>query len=131
MGLETGAALSEGTVENEAKTSTVTVPIHGILRIRPKLQATVEIFRGSITGSFIPRYMAVTETVGDGVEGVDPTTGSATEVAQLKDVKGWQRYGELNLQIALDRSGHIALSTVYKRGASPPTYENVNTVRLA
>ena len=29
----------------------------------------------------------------------------------------------------VDRSGHIALSTAYKRGAAPPMYENVNTVQ--
>jgi hypothetical protein len=129
LGVEAGHALREGKVENDAKTSTVVVPKHGILRVRPKLQFTVELWRFSLTGSLTPRFVSVTEPVGELIDGVDPTSGEPSSIASLRDVHGWRTYGEVSLQVGLDRSGHIAFSTSYKRGSTPPTFGDINTVQ--
>ena len=42
---------------------------------------------------------------------------------------GWRRYGEVSLQIGIDRSGHVAFSATYKRGSAPPTFGDINTVQ--
>jgi hypothetical protein len=94
-----------------------------------KLQATVEIWRFPLTGNLTPRFVSVTEPVGELVDGVDPTTGAPGVIAALRDVHGWRGYGDVSLQIGLDRSGHIAFSTTYKRGLAPPTFSVINTVQ--
>jgi hypothetical protein len=129
LGVEAGHALREGKVENEAKTSTAVVPTHGILRVRPKLQSTIEIWRFSITGALTPRFVSITEPVGELVDGVDAGTGEPTKIALVKYIHGWRTFGEVSLQVGLDRSGHVAFSTTYKRGSAPPTFGNINTVQ--
>ena len=129
LGVEAGHALREGKVENDAKTSAVTVPTHGIFRVRPKLQATIEVWRFSVTGNLTPRFVWATEPVGELVDGVDPITGEPVTTATLKDIHGWRNYGDINVQIGLDRSGHVAFSTTYKRGSAPPTFGDINTVQ--
>ena len=56
-------------------------------------------------------------------------TGTNKNVAVLNTIQGWRGYGGASLSFALDQSSHINLSTVYKRGSAPPTFDKVDVVQ--
>ena len=126
-GAEMGGAFLESTTTTKDKSSSVTVPTHGIIRARPHMQGTFEVWRVSFDASYAPRFVAVTETVGRIVQRPN-AAGVLTDTAVLDRVRGWKQYGEVSMQIGLDQSGHISLSTTYKRGSAPPLFDKVDTV---
>jgi len=126
-GAELGGAFLESTVTTKDKSSSVIVPTYGIIRPRPHMQATFELWRFSFDMNYAPRYVASTETVGRIVKLPD-AAGVLKDNAILDRIHGWRQYGEVSLQIALDQSGHVSLSTTYKRGSAPPMFDKVNTV---
>jgi hypothetical protein len=128
LGAETGGSLVNPTVTTKDKSSSVRVPGYGIFRPRPRLQTAVELWRMSVNFSITPRYIAETEYVGTIVSIADPVSGKKSDHAVLNSIQGWRAYGELGFQFALDRSSHISLTTTYKRGSAPPTFEKVDTI---
>jgi len=127
LGVEAGRVL-KSTVEMEDPPS-LEVPRHGVARLRARGSATLEVYGISVGFNMTVRYLTMTETVGRVVAVPGAPAGLPTEEAQLFEVKGAQVYGELTLQVALDRAGNVAVGTTYKRGSPPPTFAQVNAVQ--
>ena len=129
LGVEAGHALREGKVENDAKTSTVVVPTHGIFRIRPKFQTTIEIWRFSVTGNLTPRFVWTTKPSARWPTGwIRRRVWRAKSPHSSRSMAGGTtaRWACRSASIA---PGHVAFSTIYKRGSAPPTFGEVNTVQ--
>jgi len=129
VGMETGGSLIRPTVQTTDKTSSVLVPSYGIVRFHPKLQSNFELWRFTLDLNVTPRYIAETEFVGRVVSITNPITGAKKSVAILDSVQGWRGYGEVSLSLALDQSSHINLTTAYKRGSAPPSFNKVDVVQ--
>ena len=129
VGMETGGSLISPTVQTPDKTSSVLVPSYGIVRFHPKLQTNFELWRFTLDFNATSRYIGETEFVGRVVSITNPITGAKKSMAILDSVQGWRGYGEISLSFALDQSSHINLTTTYKRGSAPPSFNKVDVVQ--
>lgn len=121
VGWEVGGALMTQTVKASKSSSSVNVPTYTVARIRPKIAAYLEYKRINLTLSALPRYLFESEyTTRESSDGKTIT---------LVPVSGFRPYGEVSMNVGLDESGHIALSTTYKLGSQPPTFQSANTVQ--
>jgi hypothetical protein len=120
-GLELGRAIMTQDVKAANSSDTVSVPVYSVARIRPKIAAYAEYKTTSLSVSFLPRYLLTTEYATR-----QPSDG---KTITLYPVSGFQLYGEASLSIGLDEGGHVALSSTYKRGCQPPTFQSANTVQ--
>jgi hypothetical protein len=121
LGAELGGSVLAQTVQAAKSSSTVRVPTYSVARLRPKIAASAEYKRISLTFTAVPRYLFTTEY----------TTRQSTDgkTIRLARVSGFRPYGEAGVNIGLDQSGHIALSSTYKLGSEPPTFQYTNTVQ--
>ena len=120
-GSELGGALTAQTVKASKSTNTVSVPTYPVARIRPKIAAYAEYKRINLTFTVTPRYLFTREyTTRESSDG---------KTVRLVPVSGFHAYGEASVNLRLDESGHFALTTTYKLGAQPPTFQRTNTVQ--
>jgi hypothetical protein len=129
IGVETGGSVISPTVQTPDKTTSVLVPSYGIVRLHPKLQTNFELWRFTLDFNVTSRYIGETEYVGRVISTTNPITGAKKSVAILDSVQGWRGYGEISLSFALDQSSHVNLTTTYKRGSAPPSFNKVDVVQ--
>ena len=121
LGSELGHALMEQTVKAAKSTTSVVVPTYAVTRLRPRMSAFAEYKRLTLTLTATPRYLFTTEYATR--QSVDGKT------IRLDPISGFRPYGEANIKLGLDSSGHMSLSTTYKLGSQPPTFVRANTVQ--
>jgi hypothetical protein len=121
-GWELGGALETQTVKASKSSASVSMPTYTVARIRPKISAYAEYKRINLTLSVLPRYLFATEYT--------TKQSSDGKTITLVPVSGFRPYGEASLNIGLDESGHISLSTTYKLGSQPPTFQSTNIVQV-
>jgi hypothetical protein len=129
-GTEVGGALSADTVKSDDETASISRPTYRIARIRPKASFSYQYKLIDVGVSITPRYLFANEKVTRERQVPDPKDASkqVTDI-YVKDARGLRAYGEATLNIALDRFGHVALSSTYKWGSLPPNFDKVQTVQ--
>jgi hypothetical protein len=121
LGEELGGSVVAQTVKAAKSNESVKVPTYAIARLRPKVAASTEYKRISLTLTAVPRYLFTTEYTS--------RQSSDGKTIRLVPVSGFRPYGEAGINIGLDQSGHVALCTTYKLGSEPPTFQYTNTVQ--
>lgn len=119
-GTEIGGALRDTTVTASVGKATLLLPTYSIARVVPQIHGQIEIGNFTIDATGTPRYLATTENTV--VEQKDHTL-------RLRAVSGWNAYGVLSGNLALDNAGHFSVNIAYKNGFSPPRFIRVNTVQ--
>jgi hypothetical protein len=116
LSVEGGGALKELSVQNEGKTSSVTVPKYGIARVRPRLNPALEFQRVTVDWSVVPRLL------------LTPERSVNKKTLELRNVTGVQLYQEIAVTWTLDRAKHFALESRWKVGRQPPDYAYLSTL---
>jgi len=130
LGTESGGRRSSDTVKASEGDSKIEVPTYSIVRIRPKMDASIEWKRLSLSLSVTPRYLFTEETVTK--EHKIPTPADPAKLVTeifLRTASKWRPYGEATLSVALDHAQHFAISSTYKLGSQPPNFSKIDTIQ--
>jgi hypothetical protein len=124
VGSELGGALYsqeidfQQTVDGSKVDKTLKLPQYGIVRLRPKVAAALEIRKLTLSATGTARYLANTE----------PTPRKLADKTYIQaNRKGWLGYGEFSIAYLL--KSVISVDVTYKVGAVPPVFQRVNTVQ--
>jgi hypothetical protein len=130
LGTEIGGALSSDMTKSQDEATSVLRPTYDIARLRPRVAGAVEFGMFEVTFMAVPRYLFTAEKVTSEQTIPDPKDATKT-ISQIyvKDAKGFRPYGEVSLNISVDRAGHFAISSTYKLGSVPPNFDYVSTVQ--
>jgi hypothetical protein len=130
LGSEIGNRLSEDTVKASSGPDQVVVPTFNVARIRPKMTATLEYKRLTLTWSATPRYLISSEIVTREVKVPDPSDSTKlfTDIF-LHSVKNFRPYTESSIAWHLDYDRHYAITVAHKYGSLPPNFDHINTVQ--
>jgi len=128
LGTEDGRPLTQHTVNASSGNESVVVPTYTIARLRPKVDASLEFWRLTLTFNATPRFLITPENVTRQVNELD-STGKLFVHIYMVGASGWRPYGETSLSVKLDAAGHYALCSTYKLGSQPPNFDKINTVQ--
>lgn len=111
-----------GVVKNKAKTQEVVVPDHDIARIVLHLEGFVEYGRFVFKWQSALRALMEDELVG--------VLDSGTDTLTLRTVDGFRDTHSLGVDWSFDPDHHYVLGIEYQLGEAPPTYVDVDTVKV-
>ena len=130
MGAEVGAPRTASKVAASEGDLFAIVPTYTIVRVRPKVVATLEYKRITLSLSATPRYLFAKEIVTKERRLSDPADSMKQLVyVDLHHAQGLRAYGEASVSYQFDPIGHYALSSTYKLGSEPPNFDHVSTVQ--